>query len=90
MVNSKRKILNISQIQKSDRFWDEEDDQIVTEVIEFYQKQFTGAMDHDEMDLINQVLYLITEENNYLLYKYPTKNETKKVDFDLKGIVLVD
>lgn len=36
------------------------------------------------------MLYLITEENNYLLYKYPTKNETKKVDFDLKGIVLVD
>nr|XP_009607035.1 uncharacterized protein LOC104101293 [Nicotiana tomentosiformis] len=58
---------------------------MANEVVEFFQKQFTQEGDPTSFDLLNNVLAMVTFEQNTELYKMSSKEEVKGVVFSLSG-----
>ncbi|KAG5610699.1 hypothetical protein H5410_021980 [Solanum commersonii] len=65
--------------------WLEEEEAIVVESIDFYQKQFTQERDATDFPLLRHIPTLINAEENSILCRMPELEEVKNVVFKLNG-----
>ncbi|KAK4729999.1 hypothetical protein R3W88_022987 [Solanum pinnatisectum] len=79
LVRGRRKRLNIQRILKADGQWAQGEDEVVVEPISFFQKQFSGTNVQSDFSLLQNILPLVTTEENVLLQAIPKENEIKKV-----------
>ncbi|XP_075085049.1 uncharacterized protein LOC142168286 [Nicotiana tabacum] len=59
-VNGKRKKLQLKRIKSGNGVWIEDQEQLVTAAVDFYQKQFTNEGDDSEFPLLNNVPSMVT------------------------------
>lgn len=83
VVKGRRQRLQVNRIQDSRRKWLENQEDIVTAAVVFYQDQFTQKRCATDFALLNHVPELIDEDENVELCKIPDHEETKNVVFSL-------
>ncbi|XP_075080475.1 uncharacterized protein LOC107786790 [Nicotiana tabacum] len=84
-VNGRRKRLKLTRIQDNLGNWVEEEDQIATEVVKFYQEQFREDTIPTTFHIIDHIPSMITMEQNEKLNSNPTREEIKHAVFGLNG-----
>ncbi|KAG5601718.1 hypothetical protein H5410_033088, partial [Solanum commersonii] len=85
IVKGRRKRLHLQRIQNRQGVWLEEEEAIVVESIDFYQKQFTQERDATDFPLPRHNPTLINAEENSILCRIPELEEVKNVVFKLNG-----
>ncbi|XP_075103639.1 uncharacterized protein LOC142178213 [Nicotiana tabacum] len=84
-VNGKRKKLQLKRIKSGSGVWIEDQKQLATAAVDFYQKQFTNEGDASEFSLLNNVPSMVTMDQNLELSRLPTIQEVKAAVFELSG-----
>ncbi|XP_075091889.1 uncharacterized protein LOC142172035 [Nicotiana tabacum] len=84
-VNGKRKKLQLKRIKNGSGVWIEDQEQLATAAVDFYQKQFTNEGDTSEFCLLNNVPSMVTMDQNLELSRLPTIEEVRATVFDLSG-----
>lgn len=84
LVKQRKKRLSIKRMLRSDGSW-AKGTNFMNEAIQFYKDQFTERIHDTIFSLVDLVLSLIKEEDNKLLNREPTNEETKRVVFALNG-----
>lgn len=79
LVKGRRNRLKIKRIKDKNDTWIEDEEQMITEAIEWYNNQFSQEGECTNQDMLQQVPYLVTQENNELLSTLPTMEEVKKL-----------
>nr|XP_009780470.1 PREDICTED: uncharacterized protein LOC104229514 [Nicotiana sylvestris] len=82
-VNGKRKKLQLKSIQTCNGIWIEEQEELANAAVDFYQRQFTNEGDSTDFSLLDNVLTMVTLEQNLELSRFPTLEEVKVVVFEL-------
>ncbi|XP_049391503.1 uncharacterized protein LOC125855893 [Solanum stenotomum] len=85
IVKGRRNRLKVTRILNEQGCWVEEEDQIVNEAIDYYQKQFTQERDASNFPLLHHIPELVTEEDNAVLGAIPDEPEIRKAVFSLNG-----
>ncbi|XP_075103594.1 uncharacterized protein LOC142178164 [Nicotiana tabacum] len=83
-VNGKRKKLQL-RIKSGSGVWIEDQEQLATTAVDFYQKQFTNEGDASEFSLLNNVPSMVTMDQNLVLSRLPTIEEVRAAIFELSG-----
>ncbi|XP_075107109.1 uncharacterized protein LOC142180086 [Nicotiana tabacum] len=66
--------------------WIEDQEQLATAAVDFYQKQFTNEGDASEFPLLNNVPSMVTMDQNLELSRLPTiEEEVRAAVFELSG-----
>ncbi|XP_075101644.1 uncharacterized protein LOC142177080 [Nicotiana tabacum] len=84
-VNGKRKKLLLKRIKSGSGVWIEDQEQLATAAVDFYQKQFTNEGDASEFSLLNNVPSMVTMDQNLELSRLPTIEEVRAAVFELRG-----
>ncbi|XP_070036593.1 uncharacterized protein [Nicotiana tomentosiformis] len=84
-VNGKRKKLQLKRIKSGSGVCIEDQEQLATTAVEFYQKQFTNEGDASEFSLLNNVPSMVTMDQNLELSRLPTIEEVRADVFELSG-----
>ncbi|XP_060200519.1 uncharacterized protein LOC132628770 [Lycium barbarum] len=85
LVKGRRKRTLIKKIKNADGSWLKSVEDIATEVVSFYQKQFTQEADQTDSPLFNHIPLLVSQEENKMLCAIPTLDEVKNAVFELSG-----
>lgn len=85
IVKGRRKRLHLNRIRNSEGTWIEEEGDIATEAINFYNAQFMQERDATAFPLLRHIPKLINEEDNASLCQLPTMEEVKNIVFSLNG-----
>ncbi|KAH0693072.1 hypothetical protein KY285_020169 [Solanum tuberosum] len=85
IVKGRRKRLPLQRIQNRQGVWLEEEEAIVVESNDFYQKQFTQERDATDFPLLRHIPTLINAVENSMLCRMPELEEVKNVVFKLNG-----
>lgn len=84
-VNGRRKRLQLRRIQASDGNWLEENDEMATEAMRFFQDQFTEATIPSSFGILDHIPYMLNSEQNCDLMRQPTCKEVKLAVFGLNS-----
>ncbi|XP_070041117.1 uncharacterized protein [Nicotiana tomentosiformis] len=84
-VIGKRKKLQLKRIKSGSGVWIEDQEQLATVAVDFYQKQFTNESDASEFSLLNNVPSMVTMDKNLELSRLPTIEEVRAAVFELSG-----
>ncbi|XP_075076623.1 uncharacterized protein LOC142163253 [Nicotiana tabacum] len=84
-VTGKRKKLQLKRIRNGDGAWLEDQVQMASIAIEFYQRQFSKEGDSTDFSLLDNVPTMVTIEQNLELCRFPTLEEAKAAVFELSG-----
>ncbi|XP_075087558.1 uncharacterized protein LOC107813948 [Nicotiana tabacum] len=84
-VNGKRKKLQLKRIKSGSRVWIEDQEQLATAAVDFYQRKFTNEGVAFEFSLLNNVPSMVTMDQNLELSRLPTIEEVRAVVFELSG-----
>ncbi|XP_070050003.1 uncharacterized protein [Nicotiana tomentosiformis] len=84
-VDVVRKKLQLKRIKSGSKVWIEDQEQLATTVMDFYQKQFTNEGDASEFPLLNNVPSMVTMDQNLELSRLPTIEEVRAAVFELSG-----
>nr|XP_016494758.1 PREDICTED: uncharacterized protein LOC107813948 [Nicotiana tabacum] len=76
---------NRIRIKSGSGVWIEDQEQLATAAVDFYQKQFTNEGDASEFPLLNNVPSMVTMDQNLELSRLPTIEEVRAAVFELSG-----
>ncbi|XP_070054663.1 uncharacterized protein [Nicotiana tomentosiformis] len=79
------KKLQLKRIKSGSGVWIEDQEQLATTAVDFYQKQFTNEGDASEFPLLNNVPSMVTMDQNLELSRLPTIEEVRASVFELSG-----
>ncbi|KAG5585575.1 hypothetical protein H5410_046009 [Solanum commersonii] len=82
LVKGRRKRLALQRVLRSDGIWAEGEEEIVTEVVKFFQDQFTGRDCRDDLNLIHFIKPTINREEISLIKDIPEEEEIKSVEYE--------
>ncbi|XP_060182374.1 uncharacterized protein LOC132612044 [Lycium barbarum] len=85
MVKGRRKRTLLKKIKDSEGSWITNLDEIASEAVPFYQKQFSQEDDHADALFFNHVPEMVSQEDNEMMCATPTIDEVKNVVFELSG-----
>ncbi|XP_075087578.1 uncharacterized protein LOC142169594 [Nicotiana tabacum] len=80
-----QKKLQLKRIKSGSGVWIEDQEQLATAAVDFYQKQFTNEGDASEFSFLNNVPSMVTMDHNLELSRLPTIEEVRVVVFKLSG-----
>ncbi|XP_075101885.1 uncharacterized protein LOC142177309 [Nicotiana tabacum] len=80
-----QKKLQLKRIKSSSGVWIEDQEQLATATVDFYQKQFTNEGDASKFPLLNNVPSMVTMDHNLELSRLPTIEEVRSAVFELSG-----
>ncbi|XP_070056929.1 uncharacterized protein [Nicotiana tomentosiformis] len=75
----------VRRIKSGSRVWIEDQEQLATAAVDFYQKQFTNEGDASEFPLLKNVPSMVTMDQNLELSRLPTIKEVRATVFELSG-----
>ncbi|XP_019242127.1 PREDICTED: uncharacterized protein LOC109222200 [Nicotiana attenuata] len=84
-VNDKRKKLQLNGIKTGNGVWIDDQEQLSTTAVDFYQRQFTNEGDASDFSLLNNVPSMVTMDQNLELSRMPTNEEVRAAVFELAG-----
>nr|XP_009598913.1 uncharacterized protein LOC104094650 [Nicotiana tomentosiformis] len=79
----RRKRLFLHRIKGEDNQWIEGEEDISEAAIEYYEKCFSQEAQRIDLQFIDLIPKMITEEDNNSLINMPSKEEVKQVNFDI-------
>lgn len=77
--------MQLKRIKSGNGVWIEDQEQLATAAVDFYQKQFTNEGDASEFPLLNNVLSMVTTDQNLEPSRLPTIEEVWAAIFELSG-----
>ncbi|XP_070031692.1 uncharacterized protein [Nicotiana tomentosiformis] len=77
------KKLQLKRIKSGSGVWIEDQAQLATVAVDFYQKQFTNEGDASKFPLLNNVPSMVTMDQNLELNRLPTIEEVRAAIFEL-------
>ncbi|XP_015161833.1 uncharacterized protein [Solanum tuberosum] len=85
LVKGRRKRLALTRLLKEDGEWVENEEDIISETLAFFQNQFADSGNDSNFSLLQHIQPLIDAEANGFLNVIPDAEEIKKVVFELNG-----
>lgn len=83
LINGRRKRLFLHRIKGEDNQWIEGEEDISEAAIEYYQKMFSQEAQRIDLQFIDLIPKMITEEDNNSVINTPSKEEVKQAIFDI-------
>ncbi|XP_019237891.1 PREDICTED: uncharacterized protein LOC109218029 [Nicotiana attenuata] len=84
-VNGKRKKLQLKRIEIGSGVWIEDQEQLATAAVDFYQEHVTNEGDPSDFSLLNNVPSIVIMEQNLELSRLLTIEEVRIAVFELSG-----
>ncbi|XP_075103681.1 uncharacterized protein LOC142178249 [Nicotiana tabacum] len=80
-----QKKLQLKRIKSGSGVWIEDQEQLATAAVDFYQKQFTNEGDASEFPLLNNVPSMVNMDQNLELRRLQTIEEVRAAVFEISG-----
>ncbi|XP_075101861.1 uncharacterized protein LOC142177287 [Nicotiana tabacum] len=84
-LSIEEKKLKLKRIKSGSGVWIEDQEQLATATVDFYQKHYTNEGDASEFSLLNNIPSMVTMEQNLELSRLPTIKEVRAIVFELSG-----